>query len=150
MTTKHFLAITLLLITHITTPKYTKAHIKKTHTHTVMHITTADEIKTLQGLVILDVFAQWCPPCQKMAPIFKKVAKHFKNLKKKVTFAKIEMESFDKTDKTLSMLKKEFDVSINLIPSFIVFKDGKVITTVRGSQTEEQLHDIVSTYLHHK
>lgn len=145
MTTKQYLAITLLLITNITASKHTKAH-----NHTVIHIKTVHEIKALQGLIILDVFAQWCPPCQRMAPIFEKAAKHFKHLKKKVIFAKIEMESFDKTDKTLSMLKKEFDVSIKLIPSFIVLKNGKVITTVRGSQTEEQLQEIVSTYLHHK
>lgn len=104
---------------------------------------TADTFKKIilkaKHPVIVDVYADWCPPCQRMAPIFAETAKELKD--EKVIFAKIKMDSFESSDPHIKLLKELLDVSITMIPTFLVIEKGKLVETIVGSQTKEQLKE---------
>lgn len=95
--------------------------------------------------IILDVYADWCGPCIRMTPTFEKVAQKFKG--KKVTFAKIKMDSFEESDKHIKLLKDKLKASINMIPTFLHIEKGKLVKTIVGSQSEDKLTKMVNDLL---
>lgn len=82
---------------------------------------------TQKGLVMVDFWATWCPPCKRMAPILDEVAT---NVSGKVTIAKVDV---DKNRELASQF------NIQGIPTLILFKDGKEINRFVGLQTKEYL-----------
>ena len=79
---------------------------------------------TQKGLVMVDFWATWCPPCKMMAPILDEVAK---DMTDKVTIAKVDV---DKSRELASQY------NIQGIPTLILFKDGKEINRFVGLQTK--------------
>ena len=65
--------------------------------------------------VVVDFGADWCPPCQKMDPIVEEVASENRE---SFLVAKLD------TDRNPRITEK---YRINALPTFIVFRDGKVI-----------------------
>ncbi len=85
-------------------------------------------------LIIVDFFAEWCMPCQMMAPIIARLAE--KNPKAK--FCKINVDNAAK-------LSDEYEIST--IPCIIFFKDGKEIDRIAEAVGEEKLSEKVRDYL---
>jgi thioredoxin 1 len=65
--------------------------------------------------VLVDFHAEWCGPCKAMSPIIKEVAKAMEG---KVKVIKVDI---DKNQATAQ------DLNINAVPTFIIFKKGKVV-----------------------
>ena len=86
-------------------------------------IKTAEELKALtdKGTVVVDFGATWCPPCNRLAPIFSEVSQleEFKN----ISFVKIDIEE-------ASELANDYGVTS--IPHLIVLKEGKVAASQMG------------------
>jgi len=78
---------------------------------------------------LVDFWAPWCAPCQMMGPIIDKLAEEYKG---KVKIGKVNV---DETE------NKEIAIQYGIqgIPSFKIFKDGKVISEFVGMQNEETL-----------
>lgn len=95
-----------------------------------MPIKTAAELKELtdKGTVVLDFGAAWCPPCNKLAPIFSEVSKaeEFKN----ISFVKVDV---DEASDLAS------DHSVTSVPTLVVIKDGKVKARHTGFMTATAL-----------
>lgn len=93
-------------------------------------VKTAEELKALtdKGPVVVDFGATWCPPCNKLMPIFSELSQHddFKG----VTFVKIDIEE-------ASDLASDY--GILGIPTLIVFKDGKQVASQSGLPTKNGL-----------
>ncbi|MBE0491628.1 MAG: thioredoxin TrxC [Sulfurospirillum sp.] len=85
--------------------------------------------------VVIDFWAPWCGPCQKMKPVFEEVAKDFAL---KATFGKVNSEAEQ-------FLASRF--KIRSIPTLIVFKNGKEIKRVSGAMDDEQLGAFVNNLL---
>ncbi|PID31261.1 thioredoxin [Candidatus Saccharibacteria bacterium] len=106
------------------------------------NVTSAAEFKkhVLENdkLVLVDFWAQWCPPCRMMAPILEKVAE---GMKDDIDIVKIDVEASDDNGK----LAAEYEVQG--IPNLQVFKDGKVVDQLVGMRPQAVLEDDLKKHL---
>jgi len=91
----------------------------------------ADVIKSKVALV--DFFAEWCMPCLMMAPVIEELSERIK----KVKFAKVNIDEN-------SGLAGKFKVMS--IPTLIIFKDGKEVERIIGSQPAENIEEKLKKY----
>jgi len=96
---------------------------------------TVSENQLLEGLVVADFWASWCPPCREMNPIFKKVSEE---MKEKANFLKIDVDSHD-------ALSKKY--KIESIPTILILKDGKVVDKRVGVLTAGELKSVVEKWV---
>ncbi|KAI2055756.1 Thioredoxin-like protein 1 [Ophidiomyces ophidiicola] len=71
------------------------------------------------------VYATWCGPCTIIAPVFEELAAPFSW--PDVTFVKIDVDKQQD-------IARAFKVAA--MPTFLIFKDGKVVDTVRGADSK--------------
>ena len=84
------------------------------------------------GDVIIDFYADWCPPCNRMSPIIDAIATIMPN----ITFIKINRDYF-------SDLAKTFNVTS--IPTLIFLRNGKEIGRYNGGPlTRDKLAKIIA------
>lgn len=86
-------------------------------------------------LTVVDFWAAWCGPCQKMGPIIERLAKRYAG---RVTVAKLNLEAHEVTANTYQ---------INSIPTLVFFKDGKEIDRITGLQSEKALQEAIDKHL---
>ncbi|KAI0444555.1 thioredoxin-like protein [Xylaria telfairii] len=83
----------------------------------VFKITEAAELRALLSStthVVVDFYADWCPPCRAIAPIFSKLAdSHSSN--GKLAFAKVNVDH-------VNNIAKQYNVTA--MPTFMFFQDG--------------------------
>ena len=72
--------------------------------------------------VVIDFYADWCGPCKTVSPKFTVFSKEFKN----IVFAKVNV------DKNCQATE---DAEIEAMPTFVLFKDGKIMTKQLGTNT---------------
>ena len=77
--------------------------------------------------VLIDFYATWCGPCKMMSPIVEEIAKE---LEGKIKVFKVD------TDEEQELAIK---YGIMSIPTFMVFKNGKVEKTAVGMRDKEEL-----------
>lgn len=76
-------------------------------------------------LVVLDMYTQWCGPCKIMAPKFQEMSEKDHD----VLFLKLDCNQDNRP------LAKE--LGIRVVPTFKIFKDGKVAKEVTGAKIDE-------------
>ena len=77
--------------------------------------------------VLLDVYADWCPPCRRIAPLIEELAVA---LEGRAVVAKLDSEA---NPNLIAML------GINSLPTFIVFDKGAEVHRMVGLQSREML-----------
>jgi thioredoxin 1 len=83
--------------------------------------------------VIVDFWATWCGPCQFMLPIFTRMAKKYKGIK----FARVNVDE-------AQGISQRYQVYA--IPTFLVFKGGKLVDKAVGAVGESGLHMLAQKY----
>lgn len=84
----------------------------------VTKITTETELDALLSSttnVLVDFYADWCPPCRAIAPVFSKLADEHAS-KGKLAFAKVNVDKVNNVSQRYS---------ISAMPTFVVFQNGK-------------------------
>jgi len=81
----------------------------------------SQEVLRSSGPVLLDCWAPWCGPCRMMAPVIDELAVELAGT---VKVAKLNVDQNPQTAQTLS---------IQSIPTLLVFRDGKVIGGMTGA-----------------
>ena len=81
--------------------------------------------------VLVDFYADWCPPCHQMIPVLDKLAADVGGR------AKIVKVNTD-TDPTLAAA-----YGISSIPSLYLIHDGKIVDGVVGVATSEKLEEMI-------
>jgi thioredoxin 1 len=95
-----------------------------------LHIDDSEfETKILKGngAFLVDFWAEWCGPCRQIAPVLDEIAKEREG---KITIAKVNI------DKNPSTPQK---FGVRGIPTLIIFKDGKAVSTKVGTLPKSKL-----------
>lgn len=94
--------------------------------------TESFEEKVLQskGVCLVDFYATWCGPCKMMDPLFEEVSEELKE----VSFYKMD------TEEAIDIAMK---YKITHVPTFLVFKDGEMVTKHTGTLTKDQIAELV-------
>lgn len=87
----------------------------------------ADEVLKAKGIILVDIYAPWCGPCKMMAPTIEKLATEYAG---KAKIGKLNLdENIVTGDK----------YGIQSIPTTLLFKDGELVDSLIGFQSEEAL-----------
>ena len=86
-----------------------------------------------QRLMILDVYADWCEPCQMLTPILNELDKKYDDLQ-------IYKLNADESENFLTLN------NIMSIPTLIFYKDGEEKERTVGLESLENLENIVKAY----
>jgi len=85
--------------------------------------------------VLMDFFAEWCGPCKRQGPILE-------DLKKKMGDS-FELKKID-VDQNMDLAQK---YGIQVVPTLIIEKDGKVIQSLEGVTSAEALEGYLKPLL---
>lgn len=80
---------------------------------------------------VLTFYAEWCNPCSRYHPIVESVEADFEE----ADFHKMDIDSDNRT------LAKEYGVK--MIPTVVLFRNGKEVSRNAGSMTKEELRRLV-------
>ena len=81
-----------------------------------------------KGNMVVDFYADWCGPCNKLNSIITQVARELSD----VTFIKVNIDTF-------SSIRSHYN--IKSIPTLIYFKNGNIIKRSMGLVSKKQLVD---------
>jgi thioredoxin 1 len=104
----------------------------------------SDKVKTLtdgtfddaikQGVVLVDLWAEWCGPCRSLAPIVDALAADYDG---RVTVAKLNIDENPNTPSKYM---------VRGIPTLLLFKDGQLADTIVGLRPKEEIASALDQY----
>ncbi|EGR51266.1 uncharacterized protein TRIREDRAFT_75568 [Trichoderma reesei QM6a] len=86
-----------------------------------------DDLLSSSRIVVADFYADWCGPCKQIAPLYASLAEQISR-PGLLTFVKID------SDKNQDLAK---EYSVSALPTFLLFRNGKVIQKVQGANPTE-------------
>ena len=78
--------------------------------------------------VLIDFWATWCGPCQKLAPELEKLAAEYPEL----VVGKVNVEDPEN-------VKIAADLGVNAIPALFFYRNGQLVKQLVGFMTKDQL-----------
>ena len=89
-----------------------------------------NEVKNSEKPVLLDFYADWCGPCQMVAPIVKEIAEEFPQY----VVGKINVDEEMELAQAFSVVS---------IPMLVVLKDGKISAQAVGFRNKDDILDML-------
>ena len=89
------------------------------------------EIVTSPGIVLVDLWAEWCGPCKQFGPIFEAASESNKD----IIFGKVDTEAHQDLAGALE---------ITSIPTLMVFRDGIMLYNRAGALPAPMLDELIS------
>jgi thioredoxin 1 len=69
-----------------------------------------------KGIVLIDLYADWCAPCKSLSPIIDEISSEYLN---KIRVGKLNVDNNSKIPALLG---------IRSIPTILVYKDGEIVS----------------------
>ena len=105
------------------------------HVSEVTDATFEAEVLKSDVPVVLDFWAEWCPPCRALAPTFEELAKRYEG---RVRFLKLNVDENSEVPQRFG---------IKGIPTLVFFDGGREAERVVGAAGKESLARIVDRYV---
>ena len=95
------------------------------------------EAKVLNGSgpFLVDFWAEWCGPCRQISPVLDELAKEREG---RITIAKVNIDKNPGTPQKYG---------VRGIPTLIIFKDGKAVSTKVGSLPKSKLAEWIDSVI---
>ena len=84
--------------------------------------------------VVVDFYADWCPPCQILHPLLEEISEKYRE---KIKFTRVNIGESEKIAQ---------DYNINSIPTLVFFKNGKEIKRIVGLVGKEEIENNLETF----
>lgn len=97
------------------------------HAQAITTATFADEVLQSELPVLVDVWAAWCPPCRRLAPVIDAIAEKYAG--------RLKVVKCDHDGNTEIVTK----YNIMSIPNLLWFKGGQLVGQQAGFMNESQL-----------
>jgi len=98
--------------------------------HHVSSVAEYNQLKNTNELVIVDVSAVWCGPCQRIAPYFEELSRKYTS----VVFIHVDLDQFKNSISDLSDVKS--------VPTFKFFKNKKQVNVLNGANQQNLLQNL--------
>ena len=97
----------------------------------IKHLSNANEFEqeTKEGLVVVDFYADWCGPCQMLAPVLEELEKETG-----IKIIKINVDDIPDLARAFRIMS---------IPTLLLFKDGKFSKKELGYMPIERLREFI-------
>ena len=89
--------------------------------------TFAQDVLTAPGPVLVDFWAQWCPPCHMIAPVLEKIAAERAG---RVAIVSMDYDANPLTGARYRVLS---------LPTLLLFVDGEPVASIVGAQPKSRL-----------
>lgn len=87
--------------------------------------------------VFVDFWSSWCPPCKMTEPVVDKLEREYDG---KVKVGKINVDKYPS-------VASRYGYDITGVPTFMIFRDGKVVAKGIGAKSEKQLREMIESAL---
>lgn len=94
-----------------------------------------DEIIKSNSVVMVDFWAEWCGPCNMVAPAIKTLAKEYSG---KALFLKINVDECPNTASRFGIMS---------IPTLMIFKEGKAVDQIIGAVPKTLLESKLQSHM---
>lgn len=91
------------------------------------------EVMSSKNPILVDFWASWCGPCQMIAPIVEEISNE---LSERIEVGKLNVDEQPE-------IAIKYDVMS--IPTLILFKDGKVVNTIIGYHSKDEILDFINS-----
>lgn len=88
-----------------------------------------------KGLVLVDIFTNWCGPCKMIAPIIDQISNEYHD---KLSVGKMDADQ----NRDVVM-----ELEIRNIPALLLYKDGHEVDRLVGSLTKEKIVQLIKDNL---
>ena len=93
----------------------------------VTDATFADEVLASELPVLVDFWAEWCPPCHRIAPVLDQLAAEYEG---RARIVKVDVDANPEVTRRYG---------IQAMPTLSVFRDGDVVSQVVGAHPKSRL-----------
>jgi thioredoxin 1 len=99
---------------------------------TVTDDTFAEAVLASDRPVVVDFWAEWCPPCKAISKSLAELAEEFGD---RMVVAKLNSDENPKTTRTYGIMS---------LPTLLVFRQGEVVASIVGSRPKNHLRQALS------
>lgn len=94
-----------------------------------------EEVLESDLLVLVDFWAEWCMPCQMVAPAVEEIAREYEG---KLKVSKLNVDEAPKTSSEYGVMS---------IPTLAIFKGGEIVDKIIGAVPKEAIEEKIKPYI---